>query len=161
MSRYLSKNIWNIFTGILYSIFRFIYVLYIILQHIYENIIHCSKCLYTLFDAFYDDNSSNNWSFAETDDDLNILKTAEKHKISNWCSTGLYVFRSIWLYIDAYENAISDDTYNFYIAPLYNYLKGMKNKVLICPNDDVDFAGIPEQYNNVVEKYKNIDIKLI
>ena len=115
----------------------------------------------TLFDAFYDDNSSNNWSFAETDDDLNILKTAEKHKISNWCSTGLYVFRSIWLYIDAYENAISDDTYNFYIAPLYNYLKGLNNRVLVCQREDVDFAGIPSQYNEVVEKYKNINVEIL
>jgi choline kinase len=114
----------------------------------------------TLFDVFYDSSPSNKWSFAKTDDNYNILKTAEKKIISNWCSTGLYIFRSIWLYTDAYEQASKDKEYNFYIAPLYNYLKGLNNKILICPNENVDFAGIPEQYNNVVEKYKNIDVEL-
>ena len=108
----------------------------------------------TLFDAFYDENATNEWSFAKTkDDSLDIIQTAEKDKISNWCSTGLYIFRSIWLYVDAYERAIKDDSYNFYIAPLYNKMKGMTNKILVCPKENVDFAGTPGQYHELYEKY--------
>lgn len=115
----------------------------------------------TLFDAFYDESPSKEWSFAKVDGNLNILETAEKNKISNWCSTGLYIFRSIWLYIDAYKRAEKNSDYNFYIAPLYNYLKGLNNRVLVCQREDVDFAGIPSQYNEVVEKYKNINVEIL
>lgn len=112
----------------------------------------------TLFDVFYDEDATNEWSFAQVKSNSNdIIKTAEKQKISNWCSTGLYIFRSIWLYVDAYERAIKDNQYNYYIAPLYNKLKGMNNRILICDKEDVDFAGTPEQYNNIVQRCKNID----
>lgn len=112
----------------------------------------------SLFDAFYDDSDSLEWSFAKVEDNsLNIIKTAEKKRISCWCSTGLYIFRSIWLYNDSYERAEKDEAYNFYIAPLYNYMKGMKNKLLICDKKDVDFSGTPSQYYQLIQKLKNED----
>lgn len=111
----------------------------------------------TLFDAFYEEDSGEAWSFARVDKNNNVLKTAEKKKISNWCSTGLYIFRSVWLYRNAYENAIHNANYNYYIAPLYNYLKGLKNRLLICNKEDIDFSGTPEEYHALYKKYNERD----
>ena len=108
----------------------------------------------TLFDAFYDETAKPIWSFCRVDDNGNVIKTAEKEKISYWCSTGLYVFRSAKLFNDAYEEAIEDSEYNFYIAPLYNYLKGMTNRLMICDKSDLDVIGTPEQYNEYIKNKK-------
>ena len=108
----------------------------------------------SLFDAFYDEDALPKWSFCKVDKDGNVTKTAEKRKISPWCSTGLYVFRSVGIYVTAYGDAIEDTAYNYYIAPLYNFLKGFTNKLLVCPREDVDFAGTPEEYKQFVNKFK-------
>ena len=106
----------------------------------------------TLFDAFYDEDAEPVWSFCKVDKNMNIIKTAEKRKISPWCSTGLYIFRGVNLYLTAYNDAIKDKSYNYYIAPLYNNLKGMTNRLLVCPLQDIDFAGTPSQYKEYVNK---------
>lgn len=108
----------------------------------------------SLFDAFYDENALPKWSFCKVDKNGNITKTAEKRKISPWCSTGLYVFRSVGIYVGAYTDAIENTSYNYYIAPLYNFLKGFTNKLLVCPREDVDFAGTPEEYKQFIKKFE-------
>ena len=109
----------------------------------------------TLFDAFYDENAKPIWSFCEVDKDDNVLRTAEKKKISSWCSTGLYVFRSAKLFTDAYNEAYKEPTYDFYISSLYNHLKGMTNKLLRCDKSDLDVIGTPEQYQAYLGKISN------
>lgn len=111
----------------------------------------------TLFDAFYDENADNSWSFAKVDKDDNVLETAEKRKISSWCSTGLYIFRSASLFADSYREACEGDEYNYYIAPLYNYLKGMNNRLLRCDMSDIDILGTPKQYTEYIDKHFNTD----
>lgn len=108
----------------------------------------------TLFDAFYDEDTKPIWSFCKVDKNDNVIKTAEKNKISHWCSTGLYVFRSAKLFSDAYSEAYQDSNYNFYISSLYNNLKGMTNRLLKCDKNDLDVIGTPEQYNEYISIHK-------
>ena len=50
------------------------------------------------------------------------------------------------------QSRIKNKSYNYYIAPLYNKLKGMTNRLLVCPLQDVDFAGTPSQYKEYVNR---------
>ena len=134
-----------------------------------------------LFDAIYDtDADQSKWSFCMcqggsrgSDKLINrkILKTAEKEKIGPWCSTGLYIFPSVISYFDIYIKAataqygVSESTkvYDYYIAPLYNVLiddkfqvgltQDVTSYVLECDRDDVEFAGVPADYERLKSKY--------
>lgn len=119
------------------------------------------------FDAFYDINADpKKWSFCAVSSAFNcLIATAEKEKISNWCSTGLYIFGSVRLFCRVYAEAVEleDYNYNYYIAPLYNFLipkndEGISmkssNLLLKCPMEDVEFAGVPEEYEALKIKYK-------
>lgn len=111
------------------------------------------------FDVFYDnDPDESKWSFCELDDTSTyIIRTAEKKKISNLCSTGLYIFRTCNLFSFVYFSALREDkTYNYYIAPIYNYLLN-KEKVLplYCLPEDVEFSGVPDEYEKLKIKYKD------
>ena len=117
-----------------------------------------------IFDAFFDsDADEKKWSFCSvmypldgktnkpTKHPMYVTATAEKKKISNWCSTGLYMFANPEIFMDAYRNAIKDRRYNYYIAPLYNKMKDVL--ILECPPDHVEFAGVPEDYEELRKKY--------
>ena len=122
------------------------------------------------FDAFYDDFPDPKFSFCETSKEFpdSIIRTAEKKVISNWCSTGLYIFSSVRIYANAYKAALDDEllngnTYNYYIAPLYNYIipktngvptEKSSNYLLKCPLLDVEFCGVPDEYEALKIKYK-------
>lgn len=126
------------------------------------------------FDAIYDpDADPAKWSFArEIEPDLfqdkclahEISCTAEKEKVGDWCSTGLYIFPNIFVYMHAYRKAImsymeataSSFDYNYYVAPLYNILIKCYHRkcfVLPCDKTDVEFAGIPEDYEALKLKW--------
>lgn len=120
------------------------------------------------FDAFCDENpDEKKWSFCKLLDNWApcLAATAEKKKISNWCSTGLYIFGSVRTYIWAYTEACKSDDYNYYIAPLYNLLipkdssnwpTKSSNYLLKCPATDIEFSGVPAEYEALKIKY-NID----
>ncbi len=118
------------------------------------------------FDAFYDPTADEKkWSFckvSEVYEDV-LTETAEKKKISNWCSTGLYIFGSVKNFANVYEEAYGNDLYNFYVAPLYNYLipkvfnsaTNSSNYLLKCPIEDIEFSGVPDEYESLKIKYQN------
>ena len=124
----------------------------------------------TYFDAFYDDLPDPKFSFCELSKEFpeSIIRTAEKKVISNWCSTGLYIFSSARIYLNAYEAALEDELlngnkYNYYIAPLYNYIipkingvpaEKSSNYLLQCPLLDVEFCGVPDEYEALKIQYK-------
>ena len=111
-----------------------------------------------LFDVFVDDNADEKkWSFCKLDDTgTYIVETTEKRKISNLCSTGLYIFKNSFIYKEVYEKAIKDNNYNYYIAPLYNYLWN-KERVfpMYCRKDEIEFSGVPEEYESLRLTYQN------
>ena len=97
----------------------------------------------------------DNWSFAkpESSNSTKVIETAEKRAISNLCSTGLYYFKSIAIFNQAYNNYIAKpesewEKGELYIAPLYNYLIDQKNEVHYhrIKRDEVIFCGVPDEY---------------
>lgn len=112
-----------------------------------------------LFDAFEDkDADESKWSFCSVEKrGWRIKDTAEKEKISNYCSTGLYIFKSALFYMWLYLRAVKmDKNYNYYIAPLYNFIQDKtKTWMLSCDKEDVEFSGVPEEYELLKIKYEN------
>jgi NDP-sugar pyrophosphorylase family protein len=95
-----------------------------------------------------------NWSYAKTENvnSTKVVETAEKNEISNFCSTGLYFFKSFGLFEIAYLNYyFLSQIYNsneLYIAPIYNYLIGQGNNIHInlIESQKVTFCGTPSEY---------------
>ena len=99
----------------------------------------------------------DNWSFAkpEREGSDKVIKTAEKRPISKYCSTGLYYFSSVELFIEAYEKMLlvpenEWDSSELYVAPLYNFLidKGADIRFHLIDKSDVIFCGVPEEYED-------------
>lgn len=93
----------------------------------------------------------DHWSFAQIDTNDNVVKTAEKERISDLCSNGLYYFASVSLFNQAYWHSIDNAKFEkgeIYIAPLYNYLieHGCSIKVNHVNVSDISFSGTPEEY---------------
>lgn len=97
------------------------------------------------------------WSFARIDEAGRVLETAEKKRISEWASTGLYWFRHgrefvrhASAMIDAGERSNSE----FYVAPVYNRLieAGLK----VCANiiQEIWVLGTPEDLDNFERNYR-------
>jgi len=63
-------------------------------------------------EVFYGDGA--NWTYAKTETETStiVIETAEKVQISNYCSTGLYYFKSAKLFIEAYENSYKNTDLN-------------------------------------------------
>lgn len=123
-----------------------------------------------VIDVFYDpDADEKKWSFCsgrlpdntKTFTPIFVGTVAEKKRVGPYCSTGLYFFRNISTFLSIYERAKEGTTdptdpdappYNYYIAPLYNYIK---DAILMrCHPDDVEFAGVPEDYEKLKIKYQ-------
>lgn len=95
------------------------------------------------------------WSFIEPGENNYVIKTAEKKRISNLCSNGLYIFKELNDFRGAYENYIDKGHYvnnEVYIAPLYNYLiqNGKSIKYRLVDGLDIDTCGTPVEF----EAYK-------
>jgi len=96
--------------------------------------------------------SGDHWSFAKTDLDNSdrVIETIEKRRISEHCSTGLYYFKSANLFNQAYLQMYGTENssnFEYFIAPLYNYLIEINKHVLInkIENHDIRFCGTPAE----------------
>lgn len=109
-------------------------------------------------EVFYGD--GNNWSYAKTFSETStlVIETAEKIQISNYCSTGLYYFKTSNLFKEAFESFDrSFDSNELYVAPLYNFLIKNSNKIHInlIDKNEVFFCGIPSEYLDYFKKLIN------
>lgn len=105
-----------------------------------------------LFDAYEDMSADEKkYSFAKADNLGRIVMTAEKSKIGPWVSTGLYIFKSAVLYSNLYNRVSKDKNYNYYIAPLFNYIDN--SYILKCDIRDVVFAGTPDEYQTICKHF--------
>lgn len=99
------------------------------------------------------------WSFVLPNKKNQVIKTAEKERISNLCSSGLYYFKNVGDFKEVFTQMQQrqDFTYNeFYIAPMYNYLIS-KNKEIRFHKitlEDIVFCGIPQEYEQLKLKEK-------
>lgn len=102
--------------------------------------------------------SGDGWSFVEPKDSNSVLRTAEKKRISNLCSNGIYGFLRISDFIDAYnhyKNQGNDNSLEVYIAPLYNFLikKGMDIRYRLVAVNLIEHCGIPADYESLKQRY--------
>ncbi|MGD9722096.1 MAG: glycosyltransferase family 2 protein [Pirellulales bacterium] len=92
--------------------------------------------------------AGDRWSFARTDAEGRVLETAEKRRISDWASTGLYYFRRGSDFVRHAEAMIDENQRSnneFYVAPLYNRLIAAGGDVRANPVDEVWILGTPEE----------------
>lgn len=98
------------------------------------------------------------WSFVRPDTSdpgaFRAAEVAEKVRISDLCSTGLYYFRSVDLFQTLYAPIAAKDPTTLqggerYIAPLYNdALKaGHDIRYTLIGADEVLFCGTPDEYD--------------
>ena len=97
-----------------------------------------------------------NWSYVRPQIGSNrlVAETAEKKIISNLCCTGLYYFREVNLFKNAFEKYTKDESVEeYYVAPLYNYLisDGLSIHYHEIPQNEIFFSGTPEEYKNILE----------
>jgi hypothetical protein len=90
----------------------------------------------------------NHWSFV---DKIGIVKkVVEKNRISDYCSSGLYYFRTIDFFLRYKELYFLEKIglSEFFIAPYYNIL--IENSFKICSGlvnkTDFVFCGTPQEY---------------
>lgn len=95
------------------------------------------------------------WSFVLPGENNKVLKTTEKNRISNLCSSGLYYFKKnkdfkdIFILMREKNDLVKGE---LYIAPMYNYLIEKKkdiryNEINI---NDIIFCGVPQEYERLV-----------
>jgi NDP-sugar pyrophosphorylase family protein len=105
------------------------------------------------------DGEGDGWSFVEPHPGTtDVKRTTEKIRISKYCSNGLYAFKTIADFRNAFQNHQPSNELNpseLYIAPLYNFLigKGKKIKYRLVSNSQIHHCGIPEDYQQYVRNY--------
>jgi NDP-sugar pyrophosphorylase family protein len=96
------------------------------------------------------------WSFARLEGMDRVVETAEKRRISQWASTGLYYFRRgrdfvrhTLAMIEANERSNNE----FYVAPVYNRLIAAGGDVRANKIDRVWVLGTPEDLDHFERNY--------
>jgi NDP-sugar pyrophosphorylase family protein len=87
------------------------------------------------------------WSFVRVDGQGFVVETAEKRRISEWCSTGLYYFARGRDFVRHAKAMIDEDervNNEFYVAPVYNRLVAQGMKIVLDEVDEINVFGTPE-----------------
>jgi NDP-sugar pyrophosphorylase family protein len=98
------------------------------------------------------------WSFVEpVSGTSKVMRTAEKVRISNFCSNGLYAFRTISDFRAAYDDTFFGNDYaknEFYVAPMYNILikQGKDIRYHLVPQTKIHHCGLPEDYERYLRE---------
>jgi dTDP-glucose pyrophosphorylase len=96
------------------------------------------------------------WSFIKPGLKNTVIETAEKRRISNLCSNGLYYFSKILFFRQAYQKYLAQGHFvngELYIAPLYNILieEGRDIRFNLLKNSQIEHCGIPKDYEKLRE----------
>ena len=98
--------------------------------------------------SFHSD--SNRYSYAKTDQNGLVLRTAEKEVISNHALIGAYFFSKAKSFTDAADNLLNRKDFNkpeYYVSLLYNYLLERGETVQLAEADTYYSYGTPEELN--------------
>ncbi|CAN5522909.1 glycosyltransferase family 2 protein [soil metagenome] len=90
----------------------------------------------------------DHWSFARTDASGRVVECAEKKRISEWATTGLYYFRTGSDFVKHAEAMIAADERTkgeFYVVPIYNRMIAAGCEIRINLVNDVWVLGTPEE----------------
>ena len=96
------------------------------------------------------------WSFVRLDERGRVVETAEKRRISNWASTGLYHFshgKDFVRHARAMIAANERERGEFYVAPVYNRLIADGDDVRIDVAEEVWALGTPEDLASFEARY--------
>lgn len=110
-----------------------------------------SDAALTVFEA-----EGDQWSFARINSAGHITATAEKRRISQWATTGLYHFArgaDFVRYADAMIKADERSNGEFYVAPVYNRLIADGARVVPDYAEEVWVLGTPEDLTNFEANY--------
>lgn len=99
----------------------------------------------------------DHWSFVLPDSASGrigaVAKVAEKRRISDLCSTGLYYFKRAGLFMELFEETLSAKLQDLeggerYVAPLYNSAvkRGYDIRYSEISSDAIAFTGTPAEY---------------
>lgn len=95
--------------------------------------------------------SGEHWSFVDNLGDVYEVK--EKERISNFCSTGLYGFSSVAIFLKYSERStlIKKERY---IAPLYNELikDGLRVRSFLSERESFTLCGTPKEYEEAINR---------
>jgi RpiB/LacA/LacB family sugar-phosphate isomerase len=106
--------------------------------------------------------NSPNYSYAELDNDGNVIRTEEKNVISNNALVGVYGFKSGNSFIKYAELMVKWElkTNNeYYLAPLYNILLSENEKVISKSVEKMYVIGTPEEMQFFRDNVCNHKIK--
>lgn len=90
----------------------------------------------------------DHWSFARTDIRGRVVETAEKRRISDWATTGLYYFSRGRDFVHHAESMIRADEREcgeFFVAPVYNRMIRGGARIEIHVASEVWALGTPEE----------------
>ncbi|MGB1430489.1 MAG: hypothetical protein ACPG6J_01415 [Flavobacteriaceae bacterium] len=93
----------------------------------------------------------DHWSFADNLGE--VRRVVEKERISNFCSTGLYGFRSTRKIISDFEkNRYAKTKREFYVSTVFQSLleDGRRVFSFLTPRDKFVLCGTPEEYRNAI-----------
>ncbi len=88
------------------------------------------------------------WSFARVDDSGRVVETAEKRRISEWASTGLYHFSrgsDFVRHADAMIRQGERSGGEFYVIPIYNRMIAEGAQLVLDMAREVWVLGTPEE----------------
>lgn len=93
----------------------------------------------------------DNWSFVDGDTVGNVSHVAEKKRISDHCSTGLYYFKSVDLYNKYFKQHEASSETELFVAPIYNFMinDGLTIRYGGISPTDILLAGTPEDYEKL------------
>lgn len=110
------------------------------------------------FDYMQEDNDAylevfqgegEHWSFAKPIEGTTLVSaTAEKKRISDLCSNGVYGFKNKNIFINAYIQLIRSNPGELYIAPMFNFIidQGMDVRYKKVDINQHIFMGTPAEY---------------
>jgi dTDP-glucose pyrophosphorylase len=100
------------------------------------------------------------WSFARIDAGGRVLETAEKRRISQWATTGLYYFRrgrDFVRHAEAMIAAGERSNREFYVAPVYNRMIAAGADIRANKVEHVWVLGTPEDLARFEREYPRSD----
>lgn len=95
------------------------------------------------------------WSFAKTDEQGNVIQVAEKVRISDNASTGIYYFSNAGKFVSEAEKIVATQEKTkgeYYIIPVYQKLIEKKEKVKLSHATQMWDMGTPEA-KTIFEKH--------